>query len=457
MVHPWKAFQGVLLLTGLLAMASRLGATDLGETEKDAVPSACPAKIASSDAADGSPMHQVNERTARAPINLSKVLVLAGEKPGIGSEIWDTHLVRNAEDKASDDLLIREGLLGTQWTREARNQYLHRVAVDYIELLRLKGLRALALATRHDEARVAAYIQEYSKTESGHQIELDKALTEKSSWEKSIQEIDANFDAASKRLALLLGLQNSAGLGPKDELEDYIPDQRLLAPLTLSIADALERRPEVLRARSTVLQAIWAIVAAHFPLFHSGEVISQPAADGADVRVVLQRDGVIGRPGKNTPSALEILDLALSRYLAEIGLLNPDTLREGWERLRVDNLNAAKVSLQVAVEVTKAHTGIEHRFARISICRQAFAAGSRALEEDLHPTTGRPGTPAEVLASLHLVIQCRLAYLHAVAEYQAAEFDLALASGLISETSIPSPSRLNAPHILHLPDQPTPR
>src|SRR5262249_52805449 len=84
---------------------------------------------------------------------------------------------------------------------------------------------------------------------------------------------------------------------------------------------------------------------------------------------------------------------------------------------------------RVRSEIASAQARTLARYAQVDISERAVRTGQDGFREDLTRIRAGGGLPIEVLNSLRLLAQARMAYLTAIIDYNESEFELFVALG----------------------------
>ncbi|HJT31702.1 MAG TPA: TolC family protein [Pirellulales bacterium] len=320
-------------------------------------------------------------------------------------------------------LVARQTVRQQQFTSQAiRNQVLLRVSLAYVELLRASGRRAIAIRIRNDAAEIARLTAAFARTGQGRQADADRAATELGKRETDLMIAEGELMMASARLAQLLNLEPTVRLQPVEQW--VVPMPLVPEPITMAelIAMALLRRPELAASREQIQIAVLNLRGSRILPFSPTTLVGFSAGSlggGSNLQPV--RFGNF--KGRND------FDVVAYWTLQNLGVGNRAQIRMAQSRLRQSDLRQVEVLNAVRLEVANAYVRAQTRFAQIGTAERAVRSGIDAFDEDLNRIRNNIGLPIEVLDSMRLLGRARFEYLEAIAEYNAAQFELYVALG----------------------------
>lgn len=334
-------------------------------------------------------------------------------------------------------LVARQTVRQQQFTSQAiRNQVLLRVSLAYVELLRSSGRRAIAIRIRNDAAEIARLTAAFAQTGQGRQADADRAATELGKRETDLMIAEGELLMASSRLAQLLNLEPTVRLQPAEEW--VVPMPLVPEPITLSelIAMASLRRPELAASREQIRISLLNLRGSQILPFSPTTLVGFSAGSlggGSNLQPV--RFGNF--KGRND------FDVVAYWTLQNLGVGNRAQIQMARSRLRQSDLRQLEVLNAVRLEVANAYVRAQTRFAQIGTSERAVRSGIDAFDEDLNRIRNNIGLPIEVLDSMRLLGRARFEYLEAIAEYNAAQFELYVALGQPPADYLARPTNAN--------------
>jgi outer membrane protein TolC len=136
-----------------------------------------------------------------------------------------------------------------------------------------------------------------------------------------------------------------------------------------------------------------------------------------------------GEPGFGSFADRQDLDVLAYWSILNLGKGNRALIDAAASHLRSARWEEIAVLEQIRKEVAKAMRQSDIRLQRIRLGETAVKAAEQGLQEDLERIKLNEGLPIEVLDSLSLVEEARLAYLRAIMDYNRAQFNLYVALG----------------------------
>jgi outer membrane protein TolC len=358
-------------------------------------------------------------------------------------------------------LVARQVIRQRQFASQAvRNDMLLRVATAYMELLRAEGRRAISIEARDKAAEVARITTAYVKTGIGKQADADRAATTFDLWDNRVVQFEGDVLTASARLAQLLDLDPSLRLQPTDGWvvpAPIVPDP---IPLSELLYIALRQRPELAQQRAAIEAAFLTLQGAKLlpfsPTVTAGYSIGT-FGGGSNLVAAGVADPLTGAFVQQNRfgnfADRQDVDVIVYWTVQNLGLGNLALVRIAQSRLRSENLRLIQTLDLVRQQVASAYAGTHARFAQIATTEKAVQTSKNGYEEDLRRILNYQGLPIELLDSLRLLGDSRLAYLDAIVDYNEAQFALYVALGQPPANTLarPIPASLVPP-----PSPPTP-
>ncbi|HEV3342966.1 MAG TPA: TolC family protein [Pirellulales bacterium] len=320
-------------------------------------------------------------------------------------------------------LVARQTVRQQQFASQAtRNQVLLRVSLAYTELLRASGRRAIAIRIRDDAAEIARLTAAYARSGQGRQADADRAATELGKRETDLMVAEGELLMASSRMAQLLNLEPTVGLRPAEAW--VVPMPLVPEPITLQelIAMAALRRPELGAQREMIQVALLNLRGARVLPFSPTTLVGFSAGTfggGSNLQPV--RFGNF--------ASREDFDVVAYWTLQNMGVGNKVQIDLARSRQRQANLRLIETLNAVRLEVANAYSRSKVRFAQVGTAERAVRTGIDSFDEDMKRIKNNEGLPIEVLDSLRLLGRARFEYLDAIAEYNAAQFELYVSLG----------------------------
>jgi outer membrane protein TolC len=397
------------------------------------------------------PLQQSNGRII--DVSRSSLYVGAGANPiaagtvNVPGVMWN----QNISQGIFTYLVARQTVRREQLRSEGeRNQVLLRVALAYTDLLRSAGRRAIAIRTREDAAEVARLTAAYARTGQGRQADADRASAALEKREADVIVAEGELALESSRLAQLLNLDPTVRLRPA---EDWVVPMPLVPePIGIKelIAMAVLRRPELAAQRQMIQIALLNLRGAQILPFSPTTLVgySSGTFGGGSNTQPVRFGNFAGR---------EDFDVVAYWTLQNLGVGNAAQTQLARSRQRQANLELTEILNAVRAEVANANARSQVRFAQVGTAERAVRTAIDSFDEDLLRIRNTPETslPIEVLDSLRLLHRSRSEYLDAIAEYDAAQFELYVALGQPPAIALARPAG-NSPNGGAPPPSPTP-
>lgn len=358
----------------------------------------------------------VNRRALFAGAGANAIAAGTVNIPGV---VWNTNISSAAFAFLMSRQLVRERQFESVATR---NDTLLEVAVAYLDLLRFEEARAIAAQIRDDAREVARLTANYAATGQGRKADADRAATELRQRETDVLDIEAELLTAAARLAQLLNLDPAVRLEASDRLvvpNEIVPSDTSLQQL---LAIGLMQRPELAQQRAAIERALLALNGAKLLPFSPNVLVGFSAGTfGGGSNLVTPTFGnFAGRTDFDAVAFWSLQNLAIG---------NRAMINSAAARYQISNLQLIAVLNQVRSEIATAYARAKARYAQLAITEQAVVSGQDGFREDLTRIRAGGGLPIEVLNSLRLLAQARMAYLNAIVDYNQAEFELFVGLG----------------------------
>lgn len=318
--------------------------------------------------------------------------------------------------------------------RTVEQDVLLAVAVGYTDLVRAQANRGVLAQTRDDARELARVTAAYASSGEGSQADADRAATELARREAEVIQADGDILTTSTRLCQLLHLDPSCRLQAIDTF--VLPRSIVPEPIPLQelIAIAVLHRPELQSRRTAIAQAMLNLDAAEMLPFSPTVLIGFSAGTfGGGSNIASQPVGsqffARGQARFGNFDARQDFDVLAYWTLRNLGVGNQAQIDAARSRLQSADFEQLATLDKVRSEVAAAHARTHARFARIHTGELAIQSSTEAFREDLTRVSGHEGRPLEAVDSLRLLKRSRLAYVDAILDYNAAQFELYVALG----------------------------
>ena len=362
-------------------------------------------------------------------VNRSSVYLGAGANAvGAGTvTIPGVEWTLNISDTMFKALESRQVVRRQQFAQRAmENDMLLRVALEYLQMVRAEGRRALALQNLADANDVVRLLKAYVKAGQGRQPDEDRAVTDFIHRQGFLQQMEGDVLTASARLAALLDLPPEPRLHPIEDRAvpiSAVPDP---VPLPELLTIAVLNRPELQEQQAAIRQALLHLQGAKLLPFSPTVLVGYSyGAEAGGSNLAAAAGG--SRFGGLTDRA--DFDAALFWTLQNLGVGNVAQIRVARSNLASANLELVRRLNNVRTEVAVAHGRIRARLVQIEACEQAVKTITTGYGQDFRRIRGGEGLPIELMNSLRLLCETRLAYLDAIMDYNQAQMELYVALG----------------------------
>jgi outer membrane protein TolC len=326
--------------------------------------------------------------------------------------------------------------------RAVENDTLLRVGLAYLQMVRAEGRRALALQNLSDANDVVRMLKAFVKVGQAKQADEDRAVTDFRHREEFLQQMEGDVLTASALLAKLLDMPPVPRLHP---IEDRaVPTSAVPDPVPLSelLAIAILNRPELQEQQAAIRQAMLHLDGARVRPFSPTVIVGYSygaEAGGSN----LAADAGASRFGGYAERG--DFDAALFWTLQNLGFGDWAQIRMARSNLNSSNLEMVRRLNDVRSEVAVAYGRIRARLVRIESCEEAVKTITVGFGEDFRRIRGGEGLPIELMSSLRLLCESRLAYLNAIMDYNQAQMELYVALGQPPANTLARPVPPNPP------------
>ena len=310
-------------------------------------------------------------------------------------------------------------------TLAIRNQTFLSVTLNYAELIRAEGIRAISLQARDEAREVARLTGDFAITGQGRKADADRAATELARRIGEVYAAEGQILTASAELCQVLNLDPSIRLHPADASIVPLPIVPDPQPLSELVALAMLHRPELAERRAVIREAFLSLEGAKVLPFSPTVLIGLSAGGfGGGSNLV--------RPVFGSFNSRSDFDAIGYWTLQNMGVGNVALIKTAKARLGATRFQELATLNHVRAEVASAYARTHARFGQIGTTEAAVRSGVRGFQEDFDLTRQqglRTVLPIELLNNFRLLNQARREYLDAIVEYNRAQFELYVALG----------------------------
>jgi outer membrane protein TolC len=326
--------------------------------------------------------------------------------------------------------------------RAMENDMLLRVGQTYLQMVRAEGRRALALQNLSDANDVVRVLKAYVKAGQGRQSDEDRAVTDFIHRQGFLEQMEGDVLTASARLAQLLDLPQEPRLHPIEDRAvptSAVPDP---VPLPELLTIAILNRPELQEQQAAIRQALLQLQGAKLLPFSPTVLVGYSyGAEGGGSNLA----AASGASRFSNLTERADFDAALFWTLQNLGVGNVAQIKMARSNLASSNLELVRRMNNVRTEVAVAHGRIRARLVQIDTCEQAVKTITAGYGQDFRRIRGGEGLPIELMNSLRLLCESRLAYLDAIMDYNLAQMELYVALGQPPASALARPVPPPAP------------
>ena len=367
------------------------------------------------------------QRSSGRILNLNEKSLYFGGGSGVmaagTAEVPAVNIFSQLTDVIFEPLAARQRVDEARFSSSATaNTILLEVAELHFELLAAEA----DLRVRHESATQAAEVvrltRAYAQAQQGREADAERATTELSLIVDEVRQAEEEVAVASARLAHRLHLDQSVRIRPVAPVAETVTIVDPGAPLPSLIQEALRRRPEV-GARVAALGAaeIRHNQERYRPLLPTIMVgFSGGAFGGGSNLVGPELAHFAGRTD---------FDVMAFWTLRNLGLGNLALQKRRYAEVGQAVGERSRVIAEVRGEVGAAYGEVAAARLQVDVTTRQLASAEAGFREDLERTRNTVGRPIEVVNSLHLLNQARVARIRAVTDYNKAEFRLFVALG----------------------------
>jgi outer membrane protein TolC len=298
-----------------------------------------------------------------------------------------------------------------------RNRTLLEVGTAYLALVRAQGERNSLLRTDEDLSEVVRLTVNQAKAGQGKDSDAQRARTEGLLLKAQIQQSDENVAVAAAELARLLDMDPSAPLRPADAVPPLIELVDPATPLPELLQAAVTRHPELAARNAEVAAAMVHLrqerVRPWLPVLSAGASLGNFGGTGS-----LSPDRSWFASGRLD------FDVSATWTVQNLAVGNRALQREARAVVGEAAAERNRIGDLIREEVTEAYGLVLSRRQEIDLARQRIDTASKAFKEDMLRAKNLEGRPIELLQSVALLRDARLALVSAMAEYSQAQLRL---------------------------------
>jgi len=343
-------------------------------------------------------------------------------------------------DAIFEPLAARQQVVRAQFDASATaNKILLEVAELHFELLAAEADLKVRRASAIQEAEVARLTRAYAQAGQGREADAQRAATEFRLIVDEIRQAEEDLAVAAVRLSRRLHLDQSVRLSPIAPAIEMVTIVDPAVPLPDLIQTALQGRPEF-RARAAALAAAEV---------HHQQERYRPFLPTLWLGF---SGGVMGGGSNLTGPELahfggrSDIEVTVFWTLSNFGLGNLALQRQRLAEAGQAAGEQSRVIAEIRSEVSAAYAEVIAARQQVDITTRQLASAEAGFREDLERIRNTVGRPIEVVNSLRLLNQARVARIRALTDYNKAEFRLFVGLG--------SPPPLSNPPTAPLPPAP---
>lgn len=301
----------------------------------------------------------------------------------------------------------------------ARNDVLRDAALAYLELLRAEQGMAIAKEAQEKTQKLAELTRQYAESGQGLQADYQRMQAELALREEQLTAQAEARQVASARLAQLLHADASVEIASTESTVVPLEIMTIDRSSSEYVAQGLAQRPELGEHRHLVCEAVerWNREK-YAPLVPS-------------VLLGLSYGGLGGGLGSSITNTGDRWDADAVAYweLRNLGLGDRAAQCEAASASRQAQLRQVATLDRVAREIAEAHAQVTQRQQRIRLAQAGITAAEKSYDLNQQRIENAQGLPIETLQAIQALATARRAYLNAVVDYNAAQFELCRATG----------------------------
>jgi outer membrane protein TolC len=315
-----------------------------------------------------------------------------------------------------------------------QNDTLLRVALAYLELMRAIQESAIARESRDLTQQLVELTGNFAKAGEGLQADADRMQAELTVRLNDVERAQEGIALASARLAELLRLDPASPLTPIEPSVVPIEMAPPNVPLRGLIAEGLSQRPELAEQRALVGEAAERLRGEEMAPWLPHVVVGvsegdMSAGEGAAFTNLQDRFDF------DAIAYWELRNFAFGERAAR---------EESRSQMQQAQIRQFDVADRIAREVVEAYAQVQARHNEIETARHGIQSALDSHRRNLERIQAAKGLPIEALQSAQALTQSRREYLHAVYDYDVAQFSLYRAIGApvmrYSEQIVPPPA-----------------
>ncbi|MDR3633886.1 MAG: TolC family protein [Isosphaeraceae bacterium] len=326
-------------------------------------------------------------------------------------------------DAIFEPLAARQQVQGARLSASATaNAVLLEVAELHFELLAAEADLRVRLESAAQEAEVARLTRAYADAQQGREADAQRAATELSLIVDQVRQAEEDAAVASARLARRLHLDQSVRVRPASPAIEMITIVDPAIPLPSLIETALRGRPEIgAQAASIAAAEVRHRQERYRPLLPTIWIgFSAGAFGGGSNLVGSQLANFAGRTD---------FDAQVFWTLQNFGLGNLARQKARYAELGQAVGAQSRTIAEVRTEVAAAYADVAAARHQIDVTARQLRSAEAGFREDLERIRNTVGRPLEVVNSLQLLNEARVARIRALTDYNKAEVRLFVALG----------------------------
>ena len=269
---------------------------------------------------------------------------------------------------------------------------------------------------------MARLTRAYAQAQEGREADAERASTELSLIVREVQQAEEEVAVASARLAHRLHLDQDVRIRPIAPGAEMITLIDPGAPVPELIQTALTNHPAIGARRAGVAAAeVRHKQERYRPLLPTvGVGMSGGAFGGGSNLTPPQLANFAGRTD---------FDVQVYWTLRNFGVGNLSLQKQRWAEVGQAVGERSRAIAEVRSEVSAAHAETAANRQEVELATRRLASAEAGFREDLARIRNTVGRPIEVVNSLQLANQARVARIRAVTDYNKAEFRLFVSLG----------------------------
>lgn len=347
--------------------------------------------------------------------------VLAAESLGVPM----VQFIAPLADAIYEPLALRQEVMTRRFDlRATDNDILLETTLAYFDLLSAQATFEAMRRSRLDVQQIIDTTVSYAKTGQGRQGDANRALADGYLVLRELQQAEEELAIASAALARLLQLDPSTQLRTPDVMLETINVVDLSQPLVVLTEVALRQRPEMgataseisasrIRVRQERMRPI-------LPLLQAGYSAGAFGGTGNFLPGIPPFTALYNRTD---------LDVMAVWTLQNAGFGNIGKANMRRAQLSQAVFDRVRTAAQVRAEVTGYYGAARARRQNVQIAMRRLGDAEYAFQEDYNRLRGGEALPIEVLNSVRLLVDARLALINAYISDNEAQFELFVAMG----------------------------